>query len=72
MDIWIISNLWLLQIVLQLTSLYILCTYTSFLGDKFLEMELLGQMVYAFTFFINISQITSKMFTSIYTPTNDD
>lgn len=48
-----------------------LCTYASNLGNKLLEMELLGQMVYAFRISMNNPKITSKMFAPIYTPSNN-
>lgn len=69
MGIWIISKFLLLQIVLQLTSLYFLCTYVSILGDNPPEMELLVQMVYAFRILISSPKITSKMFAPFYTLT---
>lgn len=48
-----------------------LCTYASNLGNKTLEMELLGQMVYVFRILMNNPKITSKMFAPIYTPSNN-
>ena len=48
-----------------------LCTYASNLGNKTLEMELLGQMAYVSRILMNNPKITSKMFAPIYTPSNN-